>query len=194
MAAGSAIIIRLSLHGGCVGNIQGLYLSLSEKSRSLSFTSRWSCLSEEGEEEVFGVEELPDVLVEELDRRHRVRVELRREEAQEPRQPCREGRQVSGPWPLWSKCGRYRGTSLIKNCLLPGPYSRTMPRALRWALGRGAVSHERGSLLQGRPSSTRPPAGTESGSSFDEKKRRNPPSPVQGYLAQKKQQPPPGPP
>ena len=105
-------------------------------------------------------------------------VELGREEAQEPRQPCREGRQVSGPWPLWSKCGRYRGTSLIKNCLLPEPYSRTMPRALRWALGRGAVSHERGNLLQGRPSSTRPPAGTESGSSFDEKKRRNPASPA----------------
>ena len=28
---------------------------------------------------------------------------------------------------------RYRGTSLIRNCLLPGPYSRTIPRALRWS-------------------------------------------------------------
>jgi len=27
----------------------------------------------------------------------------------------------------------YRGTSLIRNCFLPGPYSRTMPRALRWS-------------------------------------------------------------
>ena len=27
----------------------------------------------------------------------------------------------------------YRGTSLIKNYLLPGPFSRPMPRALRWS-------------------------------------------------------------
>ena len=31
----------------------------------------------------------------------------------------------------------YRGTSIIRNCLLVGPYSRTMPRALRWSLGGG---------------------------------------------------------
>ena len=27
----------------------------------------------------------------------------------------------------------YRGTSLVRNCVLVGPYSRTMPRALRWS-------------------------------------------------------------
>jgi hypothetical protein len=27
----------------------------------------------------------------------------------------------------------YRGTSLIKNCLLLGPYRRPMPRTLRWS-------------------------------------------------------------
>ena len=27
----------------------------------------------------------------------------------------------------------YRGTSLIRNCFLLGPYRRTMPRALRWS-------------------------------------------------------------
>jgi hypothetical protein len=27
----------------------------------------------------------------------------------------------------------YRGTSLMLNCLLLGPYSRPMPRALRWS-------------------------------------------------------------
>ena len=84
MAAGSAIIYRLS-GGNIVGNMQGLSLSLRKMKVSLS-----SSLSEEGEEEVFGIEELPDVLVEELDRRHRVRIELGGEEPQEARQPCRE--------------------------------------------------------------------------------------------------------
>ena len=27
----------------------------------------------------------------------------------------------------------YRGTSLIRNNALPGPYSRNMPRVLRWS-------------------------------------------------------------
>ena len=31
----------------------------------------------------------------------------------------------------------YRGTSLIKDTPLLGPYSRTTPRALRWPVGRG---------------------------------------------------------
>jgi len=31
----------------------------------------------------------------------------------------------------------YRGTSLIRNRLLPGPYSRAMPRRLRWSHGGG---------------------------------------------------------
>ena len=31
----------------------------------------------------------------------------------------------------------YRGTSLMKNSAPLGPYNRTMPRALRWAQGRG---------------------------------------------------------
>ena len=37
----------------------------------------------------------------------------------------------------------YRGTSLIRNSLLLGPYTRTMPRALRWSYGGGG-SYERG--------------------------------------------------
>jgi len=39
----------------------------------------------------------------------------------------------------------YRGTSLIRNCRAIGPCSRTMPRALSWSYGGGAVSYERGS-------------------------------------------------
>ena len=31
----------------------------------------------------------------------------------------------------------YRVTSLIRNCLLLGPYSRTMPRVLWWSWGGG---------------------------------------------------------
>ena len=34
------------------------------------------------------------------------------------------------------QCRQYRGTSRIRNCLLLGPYSRPMPRALRWSLAR----------------------------------------------------------
>ena len=34
--------------------------------------------------------------------------------------------------------GAYRGTSLIRNCRPLRPYSRTMPRALRWSWGGGA--------------------------------------------------------
>jgi len=37
----------------------------------------------------------------------------------------------------------YRGTSLIRNRAPPGPYSRTMPRAL-WKSQGGAFSDERG--------------------------------------------------
>jgi hypothetical protein len=33
----------------------------------------------------------------------------------------------------------YRGTSLIRNNLPLGPYSRPMPRALRWSAGGGGV-------------------------------------------------------
>ena len=38
----------------------------------------------------------------------------------------------------------YRGTSFIRNDLLLGPYSRTIPRVLWWSLGGGAVLYERG--------------------------------------------------
>ena len=33
----------------------------------------------------------------------------------------------------------YRGTSLTRNSFLLGPYSRTMPRALRWSQGGGLL-------------------------------------------------------
>ena len=33
---------------------------------------------------------------------------------------------------------RYRGTSLVRNSAPRGPYSRTVPRALRWPWGGGA--------------------------------------------------------
>ena len=47
----------------------------------------------------------------------------------------------------WGECGavHYRGTTLIRNPPLLGPYSRTIPRVLWWSLGMAAVSHERGS-------------------------------------------------
>ena len=45
---------------------------------------------------------------------------------------------------IWTAPRPYMGSSPIRNCFLLGPYSRTMPRALRWSW-RGAVSHERGS-------------------------------------------------
>ena len=38
----------------------------------------------------------------------------------------------------------YRGTSLIRNTPLPGPYIRAIPRVLWWSGGGGAVSYERG--------------------------------------------------
>ena len=39
----------------------------------------------------------------------------------------------------------YRGTSLITNYPLLGPYSRTVSKVMWWSEGRGgAVSHERG--------------------------------------------------
>ena len=38
----------------------------------------------------------------------------------------------------------YRGTSLIRNTPLLGPYSRTVPRVLWWSKGGGAVSYKRG--------------------------------------------------
>ena len=38
----------------------------------------------------------------------------------------------------------YRGTPLISKSLPVGHYSRTMPRALWWPWGGGAVSYERG--------------------------------------------------
>ena len=38
----------------------------------------------------------------------------------------------------------YRGTSLIKNCPLLGPYSRPVPRALWWSWGGVAISYESG--------------------------------------------------
>jgi len=40
---------------------------------------------------------------------------------------------VAGPKPR----SLYRVTSLIRNSAPLGPYSRTMPRALWWSLGRG---------------------------------------------------------
>ena len=43
---------------------------------------------------------------------------------------------------------RYRGTSLIRNDALLGPYSRTMPVALWWSEGGGAVSFERGTPVR----------------------------------------------
>ena len=42
-----------------------------------------------------------------------------------------------------SRRKRYRGTSLIRNSVPLGPYSRTVPRALRWSWGGVAVSYER---------------------------------------------------
>ena len=48
----------------------------------------------------------------------------------------------------------YRGTSLIRKRLLPGPCSRAMNTALWWPSGGGAVSYERGTPVSwGMPSS-----------------------------------------
>jgi len=49
-----------------------------------------------------------------------------------------------GGRPLMSEEALYRGTSLIRNRLLLGPYSRTMPRVIQWTYGGGAVSYQRG--------------------------------------------------
>ena len=38
---------------------------------------------------------------------------------------------------------QYRGSSLIRNCHPPGPYSRPIPRALGRSKWGGVVSHER---------------------------------------------------
>jgi len=44
---------------------------------------------------------------------------------------------------------RYRGTPLIRNTPLLGPYRRTIPRVLWWSWGgRGAVSCERGTPVK----------------------------------------------
>ena len=73
----------------------------------------------------------------------------------------------------------YRGTSLIRNRLLPGPYSRTMPRALwcSWGGGRFFISqiplYGLGRIPRSSCAAT-PPRTT-----------------VQGYLAHKKQPTPP---
>ena len=45
-------------------------------------------------------------------------------------------------------CHGYRATSLTRKRLPLGPYSRPMPRALRWSFG-GAVSYERGTPVTG---------------------------------------------
>ena len=39
---------------------------------------------------------------------------------------------------------QYRGTSLIRNSSVLGPYSRAVSRALWWPVGRGRGSYERG--------------------------------------------------
>ena len=44
---------------------------------------------------------------------------------------------------------RYRGTSLIRNAPLLGPFSRTTPRVLWWSQGGGAVSYEQGTPCSG---------------------------------------------
>ena len=44
-------------------------------------------------------------------------------------------------WVQGSGFRGHRGSSLIRNSPLLGPYSRAMPRALRWSEG-GAVSYE----------------------------------------------------
>ena len=40
----------------------------------------------------------------------------------------------------------YRGISPIRNRLPLGPYSRPIPRSLRWSQGGGVVTYERGTL------------------------------------------------
>ena len=43
----------------------------------------------------------------------------------------------------------YRGTSLISDTPLLGPYRRTLPRVLWWSFGGGGISHERGTPVSG---------------------------------------------
>ena len=38
----------------------------------------------------------------------------------------------------------YRGTTLIRDCFLLGPYSRTMPRAVRWSEFGNQIGYEEG--------------------------------------------------
>mmetsp|Transcript_4697 Transcript_4697/g.11575 ORF Transcript_4697/g.11575 Transcript_4697/m.11575 type:complete len:242 (-) Transcript_4697:373-1098(-) len=83
------VVIKGSLSLSLSGSTKGLPLSpspsLSQIPPNLSVVINFSLL-EEGEEEVFSVKQLPDVLVEQLDRRHGIRIELRREKPQEPRE------------------------------------------------------------------------------------------------------------
>jgi len=44
------------------------------------------------------------------------------------------------------RVGSYRGTSLIRNCLLLGPYSRPMPRVLWCSYGGGLFLMSEGPL------------------------------------------------
>jgi hypothetical protein len=44
---------------------------------------------------------------------------------------------------------RYKGTSLIKNTPLLGPYSRTIPGVLLWSLVGGGGCYERGTPVEG---------------------------------------------
>ena len=49
------------------------------------------------------------------------------------------------PQQLWFQGrGTHRGTSLMRNTLLLGPYSGTIPRVLWCSFGRGGVSYEGG--------------------------------------------------
>ena len=47
-------------------------------------------------------------------------------------------------WCGVAKSPDYRGTSLITNRLLLGPYSSPVRRGIGWSKGGGAVSYERG--------------------------------------------------
>ena len=76
---------------------------------------------------------------------------------------------------------RYRGSLLIRNSALLGPYSRNVPRALWWSQGGGAVSYERGTSV---------PVAVAAGGSLAVRSL----IPVQGYLAHKEQPPSLGPP
>ena len=51
---------------------------------------------------------------------------------------------ASAAW-FWVLKG-YRGTSLMRNSAPLGPYSRTIPGALRWSRRGVAVSYDRGTI------------------------------------------------